>query len=52
MVVVDDRSMTNVHVVDIRYISILDNKFLHALISSCIVLKELSHMLLTLTGGN
>ena len=40
MVVVNDRSMTNVHVLDDGY-AYLDNKFLHALVSLRMVCKQI-----------
>ena len=51
MVVVDDRSMKNVHVVGKRYLYSIINFYIHSFHRAWFA-NKLSHVVLTLTGGS
>ena len=51
MVVVDDRSMANVHVVGKRYPYLIMSFYMHSFHCAWFA-NKLSHVILTLTGGS
>ena len=51
MVVVNDGSLTNVHVVDSRYPCSIISFYMHSFHLTWFV-NELSHVIMTLTGGS